>query len=58
MTEIKDLRPQGPGLKKQTKQEKQAREIVEFHAAGLPQLETHSQDADRHRKATHQKSGK
>jgi len=37
---------------------KTERQVKELWAAGIAPDETHSQDADRHHKVTHQKSGK
>jgi hypothetical protein len=44
--------------KKRGKHTKSERQVRELWKAGFAPDETHSQDADRHHKVTHQKSGK
>jgi hypothetical protein len=54
---MKALRSQALHQKKPGKRQRVDMEIKELSEAGIAPDETHSQDADRHDKSAHQKSG-
>jgi hypothetical protein len=58
MTIPKDSRLQTLNHKKEGSRNENKKEMKELLDAGVPPDETYSQDADRHRKVTHQASGK
>jgi hypothetical protein len=55
MTNTKELRPLTHDQKKPNKHERVNREVKMLLDAGIVPDETHSQDADRRHKVTHQK---